>query len=181
MFFAKALLWFVRLAQWCLTVSLLGVSGYLVNEYAQAHSRVPPEVWLPCITSAFALCILFYSILLLYCLGRMLLHIAAFFDFCFMVCYIAAVVLNRHNFHQNGTENNLWRSVTYTRAQAGLDTHYNRNQSIVKANTGLTTTLMVLFILTTLQCINLARQADEKHEEKTGHRRRSASRHTSRV
>ncbi|EPS38921.1 hypothetical protein H072_7324 [Dactylellina haptotyla CBS 200.50] len=176
MFIEKALLWFMRLSQWCLCVALLGVSGYLVNEYARAHSRVPPEVWLPCITSAFALCIMFYSILLLYCLGRLLLHIAAFFDFCFLVCYIAAVVLNRHNFHQDGTQNQLWQSLTYTRGAAGLDTHANKNIPIVKGMVGLTTTMMVLFILSTLQCINLARLADDKHEEKTSHRRRSTTR-----
>ncbi|KAK6529370.1 hypothetical protein TWF281_008546 [Arthrobotrys megalospora] len=176
MFFEKAALWFVRIAQWCLAVSLLGISGYLVNEYAQAHSRVPPEVWLPCITSAFAVCILFYSITLLCCLGRLLLHIAAFFDFCFMVTYIAAVVLNRNNFHQDGRQNQTWQSLTYIRSEAGIDPHGNKNLPLVKAMVGLTTTLMVLFVITTLMCINLARLADEKHEEKTGHRRRSTSR-----
>ncbi|EWC44305.1 hypothetical protein DRE_01131 [Drechslerella stenobrocha 248] len=175
MFFQKAALWFVRITQWCLAVALLGISGHLVNEYAKAHSRVPPAVWLPCITSAFAICIMFYSILLLYCLGRLLLHIAAFFDFCFMVTYIAAVVLNRHNFHSDGTQNETWLSLTYTRAAAGIDNHADRNLPLVKALAGLTTTLMVLFILTTLMCISLAWEADERHEEKTGHRRRSSS------
>ncbi|KAK6344386.1 hypothetical protein TWF696_008023 [Orbilia brochopaga] len=175
MFFAKAGLWFVRIAQWCIAVSLLGVSGYLVNQYAQAHSRVPAAVWLPCIASAFAICIMFYSILLLYCLGRLLLHIAAFFDFCFMVTYIAALVLNRNNFHSDGTQNETWRSLTGTRAAAGLTANAGKNQGIVKALAGLTTTLMVLFILTTLMCIHLAHLADERHEEKTGHRRRSSS------
>ncbi|EGX49900.1 hypothetical protein TWF173_007596 [Orbilia oligospora] len=175
MFFEKTTLWFFRIAQWCLCVSLLGISGYLVNEYAKANSRVPPEIWLPCITSAFAICILFYSITLLCCLGRLLLHIAAFFDFCFMVTYIAGVVLNRYNFHQDGTQNRTWQHLTWTRQQAGIDNHANKNLPLVKALAGLTTTLMVLYIITTLLCINLARLADEKHEEKTGHRRRSSS------
>ncbi|KAF3920323.1 hypothetical protein ABW20_dc0100098 [Dactylellina cionopaga] len=173
MFFEKVALWFIRVVQWCLCVALLGVSGYLVNEYAQAHARVPAEVYLPCIVSAFAICIMFYSILLLYCLGRLLLHIAAFFDFCFLVVYIAGVVLNRYNFHQNGTLNRTWQSLTYTRSAAGIDSHGNKNLPIVKGMVGLTTTLMVLFVISTLMCINLARLADEKHEEKTGHRRRS--------
>ncbi|KAF3219968.1 hypothetical protein TWF679_010424 [Orbilia oligospora] len=176
MFFEKTTLWFFRIAQWCLCVSLLGISGYLVNEYAKANSRVPPEVWLPCITSAFAICILFYSITLLCCLGRLLLHIAAFFDFCFMVTYIAGVILNRYNFHQDGTQNRTWQNLTWTRQQAGIDNHASKNLPLVKAMVGLTTTLMVLYIITTLLCINLARLADEKHEEKTGHRRRSTSR-----
>ncbi|KAK6542008.1 hypothetical protein TWF694_007779 [Orbilia ellipsospora] len=176
MFIEKALLWFVRLSQWCITVALLGISGYLVNQYAQAHSRVPAEVYLPCIVSAFAVCILWYSILLIYCLGRHLLHLAAFFDFCFMVLYIAGVVLNRHNFHKDGTQNWTWRSLTYVRQAYGIDPHAQHNENIVKALAGLTTTLMVLFIITTLMCVNLARLADEKHEEKTGHRRRSTSR-----
>ncbi|KAF3916125.1 hypothetical protein AA313_de0202045 [Arthrobotrys entomopaga] len=176
MFIEKALLWFVRLSQWCITVALLGISGYLVNEYAQAHSRVPAEVYLPCIASAFAICILFYSILLIYCLGRFLLHIAAAFDFCFMVVYIAGVILNRNNFHKDGTQNGTWQSLTFVRQSYGLDPHAQHNENIVKALAGLTTTVMVLFVITTLMCINLARLADEKHEEKTGHRRRSTSR-----
>jgi len=173
MLLEKILLWFMRLVQWSLCLALLGISGHFASEFGQAKSKVPPEVWVPLITSAFAMCIMFYSILLLYCLGRLLLHIAAFFDFCFMVAYIAAVILNRFNFHGagSGEQNQLWQKLVYVREAAGLDPDADKNNSLVRAMVGLTTTLMVIFIITTLMCINLAHQADERHDAKGGRRR----------
>jgi len=69
------------------------------------------------------------------------MHIAAFFDFCFVVVYIATVVLNRHNF-SSGANNQLYQKVVAARDAAGIPTNTASVATLVKALVGLSVTLL---------------------------------------
>lgn len=162
---AKITTWLLRLIQLSIALILLGITGYMTDQFRIFQTALPAAVLVPLLFSTFALFVSFWSLIAVCCLGYHLQLLAAMLDFAILSGFITSVVLLSDNFHVDSSRNWLVLWLVWIRERVGETPRVKRSGALVQALDACVVLMILLFFFTTLLSVLIAQISAERHAQ----------------
>ncbi|PWW71880.1 hypothetical protein C7212DRAFT_337457 [Tuber magnatum] len=166
----KTITWLIRLLQLFFAIILVGTISFMIDQFRHYGVSVPRELIVPEVFSVLAIIISGFSILSVFFLGYTLQLVAAFLDLAMFAGYLASSILLRDNYHRRSMHDPLRRALVDMRIAYRDPPHMRTNTGLVRLLVGLVVIQVVLFFVTTILSVFVARKMEK--ERGTGERNR---------